>query len=465
MYRRHRRRNTPLSLSLQSKMFQPEIDSASQQSLAFESSTNATILATLSLCGGFLAAFLIHVLVKVDKTPNYLYILNLVIAGLILAVYTAATTLYNIVQGGWAIGSFWCGVTAMVVQGTQCPALLSLAAASIDFYLVLNLQYYQSKRTAKIVIIGIWILTVFTEAGALYMSPEQVYHQISLTSSKLMCIVSFHDSQSRLSTFVSTLAVGGLIGFVLLIQISTNTAIFYKYFMVKRRRLVMTTLTAEIVSIVDMKGPLSAGEIKLLARSVALCGSNIVFGSPILLKISYEFMWGKQVSSMVDAVCLVAFSLFYISLGVWIVFYDPQVRSLSRETLLGRLATRIHQMVKEGARGVRETLLEKGKKEKGPQVQVDLSGFHWSAFEKKYSGEEITDSTHGLARPQPVHLEYGLESRLSYTYAWTAADHDHVSIGSSYVNEFQSGSESAATQAVHVKIDGLVLGDSFYNDI
>ena len=450
-------------------MFQPEIDSASQQSLAFESSVNASILATLSLFGGMLAAFLIHVLVKVDKTPNYLYILNLVIAGFILAVYTCVITLVNLVQGGWAIGSLWCGVTAMVVQGTQCAALLSLAAASIDLYLVLNWQYYQSLGTAKIVIGAIWIMSVFTEAGALYMTPEQVYYQVSLTSSKLMCIVSFHDAQSRLSTFISTLAAGGLIGFVLLIQISTNTAIFYKYFMAKRRRLVMTTLTAEIVSIVDMKGPLTTGEIKLLARSVALCGSNIVFGSPILLKISYEFLWRKQVSSMVDATCLVAFSLFYISLGVWVIFYDPQVRALARETLLGRVGIRIHQLVKKEAGRVWETLRrlrldKKGRQEKkSPEIQVDLSGFHWSAFEKKYSGEEITDSTGRLSRPQPVHLEYGLESRL---YAWTAAAADGdlaSSIGP--VNVHESASQSTAVQAVHVKIDGLVLGDSFYNDI
>ena len=301
-------------------MFWSEIDSYGI--ILFDSGLEtgmAVVLALVSLTGLFLATYILYSIFFKNRhyidTPNNLFIASLSCSGFILALTVAIMVAWNLVHKGWALGSMMCSIQSQIIMTTEIITLTCLLAATIDLYLILIWQKYHSIGFARIIVLCIWVFSILLGFWGLFYQSETLSFT-SLQPSKLICLVSFFHPATNTVSYLILIYNISLFG----VMVFCNSSIFFFYFQSLRRKKVNMDSTVDF-SLQKKQNPLSAGEKKLLMRSIVICCSHFFFTLPYMVNIALQMLSKTPSSSLVDGIITILFGLFYICVAIWILIF------------------------------------------------------------------------------------------------------------------------------------------------
>lgn len=367
-------------------MFWSEIDSYGI--VLFESGLEtgmAVVLAFVSLTGLLLATYILYSIFIKNRhyidTPNNLFIASLSFSGFFLALTVAVMVVCSLVYKGWALGSLLCSVQSQIIMTTEIITLTSLLVATVDLYLILIWQKYHSIRFAHVVVLCIWVVAILLGFWGLFYQSETLYFA-SLQPSKLICLVSFFHPATNTVSYLILIYNISLFG----VMVFCNSSIFYFYFQSLRRKKLNRNSTIDL-SIEKTQNPLSAGEKKLLMRSLVICCSHFFFTLPYMVNIAVQMLSKTPSSSLVDGIITILFGLFYICIAIWILIFDNQLKvkvdwsNLNLAAIFTPSSNRLRSKQKspnspESLTQIRST-------------DVQPLELHWSKFMKEYTPESL----------------------------------------------------------------------------
>ncbi|PVD38908.1 hypothetical protein C0Q70_01533 [Pomacea canaliculata] len=126
------------------------------------------------------------VVVASDKrlhSATYMFIANLAVADLLVAIFCTPITLLSNIFSGWRFGAFMCKAVPYLQGVSVCASVNTLAAIAVDRYLAIChlLRIRMTMRMARVILAGIWLVAttvtvpwaVFYNQGA-FVQPHQI---------------------------------------------------------------------------------------------------------------------------------------------------------------------------------------------------------------------------------------------------------------------------------------------------